>query len=127
MLSIEHPDWVRAVAFSPDGAWLVSGSNDGVVRVWDAATGELLAELTGHEDYVNSVAFSPDGNYIVSGSDDSTVIIWWDLDLMDHSARESFVLRGHADWVNAVAFSPDGLLIASASDDGSVLLWDAPR
>ncbi len=127
LLSIEHPDWVNAVAFSPDGAWLVSGSDDGVVRVWDAATGELLAELTGHQDYVNSVAFSPDGNYIVSGSDDSTVIVWWDLDLMDHSARESMVLRGHADWVNAVAFSPDGSLIASASDDGSVLLWDAPR
>jgi WD40 repeat protein len=67
---------VYSVAFSPDGAHIVSGSYDKTLRVWDAQTGKELAVLKGHSSYVYSVAFSPDGAHIVSGSHDKTVRVW---------------------------------------------------
>ena len=55
-----------AVAFSPNGKTLVSGSFDRTVRLWDAATGETCATLKGHEGIVYAVAFSPDGKTLAS-------------------------------------------------------------
>jgi WD40 repeat protein len=66
---------VGCLAFSPDGRWLVSGSQDQTVRVWDAATGAPVAVLRGHEGPVTCVAFAPEGNRIVSGATDRTVRI----------------------------------------------------
>ncbi|MFM9965243.1 MAG: WD40 repeat domain-containing protein [Planctomycetaceae bacterium] len=67
---------VNAVAFSPDGELLASGHDDGSIRLWDAATGRELQQLTGHQDYVRSVSFSPDGARLASGSDDGTIRLW---------------------------------------------------
>ena len=65
---------VYSAAFSPDGKYIVSGSNKGIIQLWDAETGEILQlPLEGHEDVVWSVAFSPDGKHIVSGSYDKTI------------------------------------------------------
>ena len=71
-----HTDWVRAVAFSPDGSRLASGSDDQTVRLWDAATGQEVQQLEGHTDWVRAVAFSPDGSRLASGSGDQTVRLW---------------------------------------------------
>ena len=72
-----HDDWVRSVAFSPDGRHIASGSDDKIVRVWDAQTGHsVMYPLEGHDHFVRSVAFSPDGRHIISGSDDKTVRVW---------------------------------------------------
>ncbi|KAF7970642.1 hypothetical protein HWV62_23372, partial [Athelia sp. TMB] len=69
--AIEHPRGVYAVAFSPDGLRIASGSADGFVRVWDAETGALIvAPFEGHTSDIQSVAFSPDGQWIASGSAD---------------------------------------------------------
>ena len=67
---------VYSVAFSPDGARIVSGSDDQSVRLWDAASGAEIRRLEGHTGTVWSVAFSPDGARIVSGSDDQSVRLW---------------------------------------------------
>src|SRR5205085_11897575 len=91
-----------AIAFSPDGHSLASGSSDHDVRLWDAEAGKELLVLRGHEDAVASVAFSPDGRRIASGGGDRTIRLW-DVG----TGREVHALRGHAAAVPSVAFSPD--------------------
>ena len=65
-----------AVAIAPDGTWLATGSNDGAVRIWDPATGQQRAALTGHAGPVRAVAIAPDGSWLASGGQDGTVRIW---------------------------------------------------
>ncbi|TFK59731.1 WD40 repeat-like protein, partial [Pluteus cervinus] len=68
---------VTSVAFSSDNKYVVSGSRDKTVRIWNVETGlQKGTEFTGHPDWVTSVAFSSDSKYVVSGSDDKTVRIW---------------------------------------------------
>ena len=74
------------MAFSPDGAWLVSGSDDQTVRLWQMSdpTAEPLV-LRGHEDWVLTVVFSPDGAWLASGSADQTVRLWQMTDQLHRS------------------------------------------
>ena len=115
-----HTERVNAVAWSPNGAYIVSAGDDKTAQVWEAATGDHLFTYTGHTDRVNAVAWSPDGKLITSASSDSTVQVW-EAD----TGIYLFTCSGHTDRVNAVAWSPDGKLIASAGDDKTVRLWDA--
>jgi hypothetical protein len=115
-----HHGTVWSVAVSPDGRRLVSGGDDGVVRVWDAETGRSLRELTGHTGGVRSVAVSPDGRRLVSGGFDGVVRVW-DAET-GRSLRE---LTGHTGGVWSVAVSPDGRRLVSGGVDGVVRVWDA--
>jgi WD40 repeat protein len=111
---------VFSISFSPDGKHVVSGSDDGTVKVWDAATGKDLLSLKGHRFTVWTACFSPDGKRLASGGDDRTVRVWDAA-----TGKELLVLKGHADTVRCVCFSPDGRRLASASRDGTVSVWDA--
>ena len=72
-----HTDCVNSVAFSHDGQWIVSGSDDCTICVWNVTTRAIKGvPLTGHTDWVNSVAFSHDGQQIVFGSFDHTIRMW---------------------------------------------------
>ncbi|MGK3111543.1 WD40 repeat domain-containing protein, partial [Streptomyces mordarskii] len=67
-----HNDNVLAVAFSPDGKTLATGSRDDTARLWDTDTGNVRITLKGHNDNVLAVAFSPDGKTLATGSRDDT-------------------------------------------------------
>jgi WD40 repeat protein len=71
-----HIDWVRRVAYSPDGKWIVTGSKDKTAKVWNAGTGELVRTLEGHAKDVSGVAFSPDGERLATASPGATIKIW---------------------------------------------------
>ena len=71
-----HTGAVRGVAMAPDGQRMVSGSEDGTVRVWDLEAGQCLITLEGHTGAVRGVAMAPDGQRVVSGSEDGTVRVW---------------------------------------------------
>jgi WD domain, G-beta repeat len=65
-----------AVAFSPGGKLVLTGSLDSTARLWQVADGKLVATLSGHGGPVIAVAFSPDGKLVLTGSDDKTVRLW---------------------------------------------------
>ena len=71
-----RPGAVYAVAAAPDGSWLASGGQDGLVRIWDVANGQQRAGLTGHTDAAYAVAAAPDGSWLASGCRDRSVRIW---------------------------------------------------
>lgn len=115
-----HAGDVRSVAISPDGARILSGSNDVTLKLWDTASGQLLHSFDEHADTINSVAFSPDGARVLSGSDDNTLKMW---DAFNWQLLHTF--KGHSGSVLSVAFSPDGGRVVSGSKDNTVRLWDA--
>ncbi len=112
---------VNDVAFSPDGTMIASASLDSTVRLWEAATGKLIAEPLTHTNFVNAVAFSPDGTLIASASEDDGVRLWNPAT----GAPIGLSLSHGGLIVVDVAFSPNGAVIASASVDRTVRLWDS--
>ena len=111
---------LRSVAYSPDGAILAIGSDDGAIRFWDIAAGQSVADITGHGAPSQMVAYSPDGNLLAIGSDDGAIRLW-----NTTTRRLKAVLMGHTNQVRSVAFSPDGNLLASAGGrDFTARLWD---
>ena len=88
------------------------------MKLWDAATGQLLRTFEGHSMSVRSVAFSPDGTRVLSGSDDKTITL---LDAATGQLLRTF--EGHLMSVRSVAFSPDGTRVLSGSE--TIKLWDA--
>jgi len=115
---MKHEDQVVAVAFSPDGKYVASGSRDGTARVWEAQTGREIARMT-HEADVTDLAFSPDGKYVASGSRDGTARVW------EAQTGHEVARMSHEDYVVAVAFSPDGKYVISGSWDDTARVWEA--
>jgi tetratricopeptide (TPR) repeat protein len=114
-----HQDRVSAVAFSPDGKAVLTGSDDGTARLWDASTGLPLLSPMAHQDRVSAVAFSPDGKAVLTGSDDRTARLW---DVA--TGRSLGPPLAHQGRVLAVAFSPDGKAVLTGSSDRAARLWD---
>jgi WD40 repeat protein len=110
---------MSSVAFSPDGKWALTGSEDGTARVWSAETGQEEQRLEGHQGLVTSVAFSPDGKWALTGSADGTARVW-----LLATGQEVRRLEGHQRSVSSVTFSPDGKLVVSCHDSGRVYCWE---
>jgi len=119
-----HAKPIRSLAISSNSRWLVSGSEDRTVRVYDLKAGYPAAEqivLKGHELAVNSVAISPDGRWLVTGGRDSVLRIW---DMQNRQSMTAPIeLPEHEGWISTLAFSPDGRWLASGSYDNTIRLW----
>jgi hypothetical protein len=73
---LQHQSLVRAVAFSPDGRTVLTGSDDNTARLWSVATGKALGPPLQHQGEVVAVAFNPDGLTVLTGSVDKTARVW---------------------------------------------------
>lgn len=114
-----HKSQVNAVAYSPNGASILTGSDDETAKLWDAVNGKELRSFKGHSAPVVGVAFSPDGTNVLTGSWDRTAKQW---DVASGKQLRSF--EGHLNFVSSVAFSPDGGQVLTGSEDMTARLWD---
>jgi len=112
---------ITALAVTPDGKRVVSGSADKTIKVWDLKSGQLLHSFDGHSDKVSTVALTPDGRRAISASWDKTLKVW-DLDLYE----EITTLTGNKVENIAIAVSQDGRRAVSAGGE-SLQVWDLGR
>ena len=117
---IGHGSGATCCVWSPNGSAVLTGSNDGRLKVWDTVSGRELLTLIGHSGYVTCCAWSPDGARLLSGSYDRTLKLWDAV-----SGKELLTLKGHSDSVDCCAWSPDGARLVSGSSDNRLKLWDA--
>ncbi|MGI8330392.1 helix-turn-helix domain-containing protein [Actinomadura scrupuli] len=118
---------VYAVAFSPDGRFLVGAGEDRKLWTWEldqlADPTPLGSPVTSSARFVIAVAFSRDGRTLAAGGADNRVWLW-DMSNPRTPVRLGAPLRGPTGWVESVAFSPDGRTLAAAGDDAVVRLWN---
>ncbi|KIM26691.1 hypothetical protein M408DRAFT_72322 [Serendipita vermifera MAFF 305830] len=119
---VENEFSVTLMGFTPDGACIIFHLDDGIIQMWDAETGEIVAEpFEANTESVSSVSFSPDGARIAFGSYDGTLRVW-DAETQDMVAGP---FEGHTSEIGSLTFSPDGMRIVSSSIDGEFRVWDA--
>ncbi len=125
LLSVEHNGPVYAVAFSPDGEFVASGSENGST-LWDSRSGEFRRTFAGPAGgKVSALVFSPDGRRIAIGGGDQRMAGPSELKVWDVGMGNQLLdLSGHAAFILSVALSPDGRRLASASWDQTVRVWD---
>ncbi|WP_299491850.1 hypothetical protein [Acaryochloris sp. IP29b_bin.137] len=117
-----HTDWVWHVTFSPDDQMIASASDDGTIRLWDAATGECLQVFMGHQGWVVSVAFHPRFPLLVSSSTDDTVRFW---EISSGKCLE--VLEAQQKGVWQVVYSLDGQLLMTGGWDATIKIWNIEK
>ena len=113
-----HKDALYALALSPDGRTLATGSYDQKVKLWSTETGAEIKTLNGHNGAVFGLSFRPDGKVLASASADRTVKLWEvasgkRLDTFSQPLKDQ----------TAVAFSPDGGTVASGGADNRIRVW----
>jgi WD40 repeat protein len=116
-----HSDLVRAVALSPDGRTVLSGSHDQTIRLWEVASGKQVRQFQGPAGQVRSVAFSPDGKRALSGDQGGGLRLW------DVATGRAVQAAGFPVPVCSVAFTPDGARAVFGLDDHTVRVWDVAK
>lgn len=108
---------MRTAKFVEREQWIVTGSDDKFIRVYDYNSAEKIKEFEAHTDFIRSVAVHPTLPYVLSASDDKLIKLWdWEKDWAC-----TRVFEGHSHYVMGVAFEPkNAVVFASASLDRSV-------
>jgi WD40 repeat protein len=125
----DHQDVVQTVAFSADGKFLASASNDGTLSVWQLSKAEASAKVQaekvwsvaqshGENTWVLALAFAPDSQLLASGGDNGTINLW-----LVATGKLQLSIQGHGDWLRSLAFAGDGQTLISGSDDTHVKQW----
>ena len=117
---LPYKDAVRTVAFSFDNRMLAGGSDDGIIQVWDAGTGDRIYEFKEHTNSVQTVHFSRNRTELLSASLDGNVFLW---SLVGEGGRLHSPIQHNAS-VYTAKFSPDGNTFATGSADKLIRLWD---
>ncbi|MBI1830757.1 MAG: hypothetical protein HYR84_04820, partial [Planctomycetes bacterium] len=118
-----HSEGGNAVAISPDGRWIASGSDDATIRVWPVKDGKPDADrdtlvLEGHKKAVTCLAFTADGKALLSGSQDNSLKLWnWDKE------KAVRTMPVHKNWITSITLLDDGTALTT-SDDLTICLWD---
>jgi len=112
---------MSCAAVSPDGRFVVSGSEDAMIRLWDTTTGGEVRRFHGHDSEILSLAFSGDGRLVLSGSSDTTVRLW---DVA--TGKELHRFNGHEADVISVAFAPGEQFATSTGRDKTLRMWKLP-
>ncbi|XP_021609928.1 uncharacterized protein LOC110613189 isoform X5 [Manihot esculenta] len=118
-----HRDAVYCAIFDRSGRYMITGSDDRLVKVWSMETAFCLASCRGHEGDITDLAVSSNNAIVASASNDFVIRVWRLPDGLPIS-----VLRGHTGAVTAIAFSPrpsSVYQLLSSSDDGTCRIWDA--
>jgi len=114
-----HKDVVNSIAITRDGKILASGTDDGLITLWDLANGKNIGTLAGHKGPVRCLAFQRGGKLLASGSSDCTIKLW-----NIFTQKLTATLKGHKPAVHSLSFSPDGKTLASGGQDSTIRLWD---
>ena len=116
-----HTRSIRALAVSPDGTLVATGSDDREVRLWAMTSGrpERAGPPLPHPSPVHAIAFSPDGATLATSTHLHDGVQLWDV-----ATRRKGLRLEHPDRVHQVSFGPDGRLAATAAFDGKVWVWE---
>jgi WD40 repeat protein len=109
---------VFSVNFSPNGQYIATTTEDGIIEILDINGKNLLKFKSHNNKSVRSVDFSPNNQYIATAGEDGTARIW------NLSGKELTKLIGHQGEVWSVKFSPDGQRLVTAGEDGTARIWD---
>jgi WD40 repeat protein len=112
---------IRDLCFLPGSEFFVSGHDDGVARLCNAATGEVVKRYAGEHGAVSAVAVDEASQRVLTGDSQGEIRCWERA-----TGRLLHMYRGHREAVMQVVFLPDGQTFASASLDATVRLWASP-
>jgi WD40 repeat protein len=114
-----HESDVTCCRWHPNAAYVLTGSDDRTVRMWDIRAGSCTSEFVEFVSPISKISISPDGNYFAAGCENGSVAV---LDL--RFCRRTAILEGHIGPILDVSFSPDSKSLCSGGDDGTVRIWD---
>ena len=117
LITLEHSadSKIRALVFSRDGNYLASGTQNGIGKIWDPSSGQLLLTLTGHTSTLKDFAFRFDGAQLATAGYDGTVRVW-----DARSGQEIQTFYGDSAGFWTVTYTPDGTRLVAATDKGTI-------
>jgi WD40 repeat protein len=124
---------ITALAFSPNGQYLIMGSAEGAIMIWDVEMRTEILTIPSNHRQVNAIEFIPEGSLFATAGQNGLVKIWSILNLINEVPKDTqritndqslYTLRGHSSQVLDLRFSPDGTRLISVSNDETVRIWD---